>query len=361
MVLLIRKLKIADDDAGDYTIGGKPQILKTNPGMITDQQRTAAEAWDATYKRFYTSKASRCTAAALKQVEWGLVPLIREQVELSVTPQQFKAENLEIRNGARLRAGICNNTVRQEHMLLNGMYRVGIKAKIVKHNPAKDVPMPPKVQGFVQTPTPQTLPHLLKTVHDEHRSSKNPGTVVLGRAKNLWLWRRDTAIIVLAARTAIRFAEILRLVLSDYQPDVGRIAIRIAKDREPRYVPIYADVIKVINDWLKERPKDALCDNIFLSDRYLPMIVNTWSKEFRRYAVKAGMPGVTPRSLRHYAITEMAKKNLLAGAAVAGHSSLATTRGYLHNNFEHTQAVLAEVAHIDLNKIGDQRSTKRRI
>ena len=360
MALLVKKLKNAED-AGDYMIGGTPQTLKGNPGSITAEQKSAAEAWDTLYKRFYTSKASRCTEAALKQVEWGLLPSIREQVEQGVTPQRFIGDHLEIRNASRLQAGIGNNTVRQEHMLFTAMYRVGIRAKIVKHNPGLDVKMPPRVKTYVKVPTPKTLPHLLKIVHDEHKPSKNSGTRVLGKTKNVWLWRRDTAIIVLAARTALRPAEIFRLVLADFQPDVGRIAVQIAKGRTYRYVPIYADVICAIEAWLKERPKDALCDNIFVSDRFLPMIVNTWSKEFRRYAVKAGMPGVTPRSLRHYAITEMAQTNLLAGAAAAGHTSLATTRGYLHNDFQHTQTALAEVAHIDLTGIGDQRKTKRRI
>jgi integrase len=356
---LIGKLKIEQE--ADYCVGGRPQVLTQNPGAITAEQKVAAEAWNTLYKRFYSSKASRCTPAALKQVEWGLVPLIREQVEQGVTPQAFRDEHLEIRNGTRLQEGISNNTVRQEHMLLTAMYRVAIRAKLVKHNPGEDVKMPPRVKPYVSTPTPKSLAHLLKVVHDEHRVSKNPGTVVLGKKKNVWLWRRNTAIIVLAARTGMRPAEILRLVLGDYQPDMGRIVIRVAKDREPRYVPIYSDVCQALDAWLKERPKDALCDNIFVSDRFLPMLVNTWSKEFRRYAVKAGMPGVTPRSLRHYAITEMAKTNLLAGAAAAGHTSLSTTRGYLHNDFAHTQEALAGVAHIDLNGIGDQRKTKRRI
>ncbi len=359
MPRLVTKIKIEQE--ADYLIGGTTQVLKDNPGAITPEQKAAASAWDALYKRFYASKASRCTPAALRQVEWGLVPLIREQVEAGVTPQSFRDEHLEMRNATRLQKGISNNTVRQEHMLLTAMYRIGIKAKLVKNNPGTDVQMPPRIKPYIHTPTPKSLTHLLKVVHDEHRVSKNPGTVVLGKIKNVWLWRRDTAIIVLAARTGMRPAEILRLVMDDYQPDMGRVVVRVAKDREPRYVPIYSDVCQALEAWLKERPKDALCANIFVSDRYLPMAVNTWSKEFRRYAIKAGMPGVTPRSLRHYAITEMAKTNLLAGAAAAGHTSLTTTRGYLHNDFAHTQSALAEVAHIDLNAIGDQRKTKRRI
>lgn len=359
MPRLITKIKIEQE--ADYLIAGQPQVLAKNHGAISAEQKAAAEAWDALYKRFYASKASRCTPAVLKQVEWGLVPLIREQVELGVTPQEFRDENLEIRNGKRLQGGISNNTIRQEHMLCTAMYKVGIKARLVKHNPGLEVKMPPRVKTYVKVPTTKTLPHLLKIVHDEHRVSKNPGTVVLGKKKNVWLWRRDTAIIVLAARTGMRPAEIFRLVLDDYHPDEKQVIVRIAKGRTYRKVPIYADSIAAIDAWLKERPKDTLCENIFVSDRFLPMVVNTWSKEFRRYAIKAGMLGVTPRSLRHYGITEMAKINLLAGAAAAGHTSLSTTRGYLHNDFEHTKEALAGVAHIDLTGIGDQRKTKRRI
>ena len=134
---------------------------------------------------------------------------------------------------------------------------------VLKKNPLIAYEMPPKVRAYVPTPTLTSLKTLLKTVHDLRRSSKVAGAAYLSREKNAFLHRRDTAIIVFAARTGEQPGEIFRTALSDYQPDEGRVAIRVAKDREPRFVPIYGDVIAVINDWLKVRPKDCPSDYLF--------------------------------------------------------------------------------------------------
>ena len=322
----------------DYFIGGKGQCLKLNSGTITESQQEAAAAWDACYQRFYTYKASRCESAAMQQVEWNLLPTIRDMVEQSIRPQDFQAVHLETRIGKRKQAGISDTTLRQECMLLTAMFRIAVKNKLVKKSPLVGYEMPPRVKPYIRTASPTELQHLLKVVRDMHKPSLNPNAKHMGKDKNALLSLRDTAIIILGARTAMPSGEILRLILADYQPDQGRVAIRIAKDREPRFAPIYADGIAVVNAYLKVRPKDALCESLFISDRGLPMVVNSWAKEFKKYASAAGLSEITPRSLRHYGLTQMAQTNLLAATAAAGHSSLATTRGYLHNDFAHTRS-----------------------
>lgn len=315
-------------------------------------------SWNELFIRFHNYKASRCEASTLKQVEWNLLPVIAEMKQQGITLQDFTAADLEARIARRKREGIKNSTSRTECMLMNAMLTLGVKEKFLKKNPLIAYEMPPKVRPYVPTPTLTSLKTLLKTVHDLRRPSKAAGAAYLSREKNAFLHRRDTAIIVFAARTGERPGEIFRTALSDYQPDEGRVAIRVAKDREPRFVPIYGDVIAVINDWLKVRPKDCPSDYLFVSDRGLQMSVNTWAKEFKKYAVAAGMAEITPRSLRHFSLTLMAETNLLAAAA-AGHSSLSTTRGYLHNNFAHTRAALAKVAHLDMTGLEDGRRKKR--
>ncbi len=316
-------------------------------------------SWNELFVRFHNHKASRCEASTLKQVEWNLLPVIAEMEQQGITLQDFTAADLEARIARRKRGGIKNSTSRTECMLMNAMLTLGVKEKFLKKNPLIAYEMPPKVRAYVPTPTLTSLKVLLKTVHDLRRPSKAAGAAYLSREKNAFLHRRDTAIIVFAARTGERPGEIFRTALSDYQPGEGRVAIRVAKDREPRFVPIYGDVIAVINDWLKVRPKDCPSDYLFVSDRGLQMSVNTWAKEFKKYAVAAGMAEITPRSLRHFGLTLMAETNLLAAAAAAGHSSLSTTRGYLHNNFAHTRAALAKVAHLDMTGLEDGRRKKR--
>lgn len=41
--------------------------------------------------------------------------------------------------------------------------------------------------------------------------------------------------------------EPFKLLTEDYQPNAGRVMIHTAKDREPRFVPIYDDVILAVD------------------------------------------------------------------------------------------------------------------
>ena len=315
--------------------------------------------WAPLYKRFYTFKAARCEKVTLRSVGWYLLPLIRDMEEQGVTLQEFTELHMEERMARRKQAGINNNTLRSEIMLANSMFELGVKAKMIGANPLKDYKMPPKVKASIPTPTPPKLRKFLKTVHDMRLVSRNPNAAFLTPEKNRFLWRRDTAIIVLDARTGMRPCEPFKLLMEDYQPEAGRVVIRTAKDREPRFVPIYDDVIMAVDAWLKVRPKNAASNYLFVSDRGSQMTVAAWSRLFKVYATEAGMPEITPRALRHYGLTAMAEVNLLAASKAAGHSSLATTKGYLHNDFEHTRQALESVGRIDLSEIEDKRHKER--
>ena len=316
-------------------------------------------AWAALYKRFYTYKAARCEAVTLKSVGWYLLPLICDMEAQGVTAQDFSDFHMEERMARRKQRGINNNTLRSEIMLASSMFEIGVKAKLISSNPLKGYQMPAKVKPCIPTPTPPKLRKLLKTVHDMRLVSKNPNAAFLTPEKNRFLWRRDTAIIVLDARTGMRACEPFKLLMEDYQPEAGRVVIRTAKDREPRFVPIYEDVILAVDAWLKVRPKNASSNYLFVSDRGSQMTVAAWSRLFKVYSREAGMPEITPRALRHYGLTAMAEVNLLAASKAAGHSSLATTKGYLHNDFEHTRAALEAVGQIDLTEIEDKRHKAR--
>ena len=315
--------------------------------------------WTALFKRFYTFKAARCEPVTLKSVNWYLLPLISDMIEKGVGPKEFSDYHMEERMARRKQQGINNNTLRSEIMLANSMFELGVKSRLVPANPLRGYQMPAKVKPHIPTPTPARLRKLLKAVHDMRLVSRNPNAAFLTPEKNRFLWRRDTAIIVLDARTGMRPCEPFKLLVEDYQPEAGRVVIRTAKDREPRFVPIYDDVILAVDAWLRVRPKNAASNYLFVSDRGSQMTVAAWSRMFKTYATEAGMPEITPRALRHYGLTAMAEVNLLAASKAAGHSSLATTKGYLHNDFEHTRQALEAVGRIDLSEIEDKRHKER--
>ena len=325
---------------------------------VTGATPEIADGWWHAFLRYRASKASRCVASSVKSVDWYCFPVIVQAVRNGVSIDKYRASDFEDRQAARKQAGIRNNTLRKEAMTVKAMLATGVHERLIKRNPLANYIMAPKVKPFVATPTPTTFPGLLRAVLDHYRPAKNPGAANISKTKGTFLRNRDVAIIVLLARGAMRPCEVFALRLSDYQPTEGRVVVRIAKDREPRYVPIYHDVTSVIDAYLKVRPA-ADTDFLFVNDRGGQIKVDWWSKHFKSFATAAGMPDVTPRALRHYGLTQNSMVNLLAASKAAGHSSLATTKGYLHNQWEDTRAALAAVPHIDMSAIQGERSRKR--
>ena len=172
-------------------------------------------AWAVLFKRFCTFKAARCEKVTLKSVDWYLLPLIRDMEAQGVTLQEFSDFHMEERMARRKQQGINNNTLRSEIMLANSMFEIGVKARLILVNPLKGYQMPPKVKPHLPTPTPPRLKKLLKTAHDMRMPSRNPNAVFLTPEKNRFLWRRDTAIIVLGARTGMRPCELFKLTVED--------------------------------------------------------------------------------------------------------------------------------------------------
>ena len=315
------------------------------------------DPWWKAMERFRTNKAARCEAAAVKVSQWNLMPVVRDAVAQGLALADYREAHFESRQARRKEAGIANTTLRREAFETDNFFGIAVRERLIKRNPLAAYKMAPKVKSYVHYPTQTGFTDLLRAPRDHYRT---PGMAHLTKRKIDFLHARDVAIIALMGRAAMRPSEVFNLLVSDYQPSEGRVIIRTAKDREPRYVPIYGDVIQVTDAYKKVRLA-ADTNFLFVSDRGEKIKTDWWSKHFKVFAVAAGIPDVTPRALRHYGLTAMANTNLLAAASAAGHSSLTTTKGYLHNNWEDTKAALAAVPHADISAAQDGRSSKRKI
>jgi integrase len=316
--------------------------------------------WWRAFDGFRTSKASRCAASTVASVGWYCWPVAVEAVTTGIAIEDYKESDFAVRQARRKQAGTRNNTLRKEVMLNRGMFGDAVRARLIKRDPLRDYKMASKVRPHIACPTPDGFVSLLMAARDHYRPSVNPGAAKMRRVKAAAMAARDVAMVMLQGRCALRPCELNNLQKADYHPKEGYIVIETAKDNEPRRVPIYGDVIQYVDAWLKVRWA-CETDYLFISDRGDRIKVDWWSKHFKSFAKAAGMPEVTPRGLRHYGLTEAAKVNLLAASAAAGHSSPATTRNYLHNNFEHTKEALSSVPQVDTTKLAvpDGRRSKR--
>ena len=139
---------------------------------------------------------------------------------------------------------------------------------------------------------------------------------------------RDKAIIGVFLFCGLRKSELIDLTLFDVKNDYLYIHGKGDKDRE---VPINTTCKKMINDWLRIRPKSEY-QNVFLShlnkpfsDTSINYILETWCKKIK-------VSYLSPHKLRHSCATMLMDQgyDIRQIQEFLGHSDISTTQIYTH-------------------------------
>lgn len=162
--------------------------------------------------------------------------------------------------------------------------------------------------------------------------------------------RRDMAILVTLWNTGLRLAELLSLDLTvvDFEDEVFHTVRR----KGGKILPVYfnVDVTIALRRWLwqrREYPDAATNPALFLSDRGRRLSSRAVEDLVAKYARLAGMDKrVTPHVLRHSTATALirAGNGIEVVADVLAHSSLDTTRHYIHLVGEQLHTAVASLA-----------------
>lgn len=171
------------------------------------------------------------------------------------------------------------------------------------------------------------------------------------------LGRRDHALLLFLARTGARASEVAALDVDDLRLEAPAQVLLHGKGSKDRVVPLTPDLVTVLRELAKSRPR---------SSRHEPAFTNARGKRLTRWgithilarAVKAAAsktaPGlrvrrVSPHVLRH----TNGMHHLQSGVDLAtiqsllGHASIATTHLYVEANTEMKRAALAKGQHDD--------------
>jgi integrase/recombinase XerC len=161
--------------------------------------------------------------------------------------------------------------------------------------------------------------------------------------------RRDMAILVTLWNTGLRLFELLSLDLSvvDFETEVFRTVRRKGGKVQP--VHFNVDVTIALRRWLWQRKEypAAAGPALFLSDRGRRLSSRAVEDLVAKYARLAGIDKhVTPHVLRHSTATALirAGNGIEVVADVLAHSSLDTTRHYVHLVGEQVHAAVASLA-----------------
>ena len=148
---------------------------------------------------------------------------------------------------------------------------------------------------------------------------------------------RNFAILSVLIFTGMRRSELLELRLGDVDREAGVVLIRNGKGGRARSVPLVADAVQAVDDWLEFRPEcghDYLFATTHGNRIHATRLQIIWKRVLRDSGITR--PGVSLHTLRHSAATLLLQNgvDLVSIQQILGHTRLDTTAVYLHTNTE---------------------------
>jgi site-specific recombinase XerD len=157
-----------------------------------------------------------------------------------------------------------------------------------------------------------------------------------------WIGRRDRILLLVAARTGLRNAEIRSLRRRDVHFGVGAHVRCSGKGRKMRCTPLRCDVAAAVESWLTERGGGP-DDPVFPSSRGGFLSADALQRLVARHAAAASATcsslvgrSITPHTLRHTTAMTLLRRGVdqTVIALWLGHESTETTQIYLHADMQ---------------------------
>ena len=153
---------------------------------------------------------------------------------------------------------------------------------------------------------------------------------------NSLLTHRDKAMVLLMLLAGLRKSEVLKLGLKDIDFGQHTLMVREGKGGHQRVVAISDTGLRELMSYLNEERPVSHSDKAFLvlkgKNRGQPLTIRALDTIIEYHRRKANTPGVQCHRMRHTCFTRLRQggMSLEALQAQAGHSSINTTRIYLH-------------------------------
>jgi len=165
-----------------------------------------------------------------------------------------------------------------------------------------------------------------------------------------WMGRRDRALLLVAAQTGLRAAELIGLRCQDVVLVCGAHVRCLGKGRRERCTPLRRDAVATLRAWMRElngHPSDPLFPNArgqSLSHDGLAYILAKCVATARGKCPSLLKKRVTPHVLRHSLAMDLLQHGIDRSiiALWLGHQSMETTQIYLHANLELKEQALAK-------------------
>lgn len=169
---------------------------------------------------------------------------------------------------------------------------------------------------------------------------------------------RDYAIILLAFGTGLRCSDIVSLCFSDVDWKNGLVTIRQQKSMEMISLPLNAEIMNVLADYILHYRPACETQQIFLSSTFPPKPISrcTLYKLLRKYETSAGITHKAGRgfhSLRRSFATELSSADVPISiiSSMLGHKDIDEDRPYLSYNQKQTAFIAMDFSKIPITSI----------
>ena len=144
---------------------------------------------------------------------------------------------------------------------------------------------------------------------------------------------RMRAILELMYASGLRVSEVVTLKIHDIDIDAG-ILTCTGKGSKTRRVPVGSSAIEWLKSYLVVRRKfeNIEADKMFVNSNGSPISRQSIYVSITEYAVKCGLTGVSPHTLRHSFATHLVQNNadIRSVQQMLGHADISTTQIYTH-------------------------------
>jgi len=176
----------------------------------------------------------------------------------------------------------------------------------------------------------------------EFLSEHETAAIVAAPDPTTWIGRRDRTLLLVAAQTGLRNAELRSLRRRDVAVGVGSHLRCCGKGRKARSTPMRRDVATVLEAWLLEQtaapdaPVFPTLRGGFLSSDALQRLVARHAAAAAKTCSSLARRTITPHTLRHTAAMDLLRRgvDLTVIALWLGHESIETTQIYLHADMQ---------------------------
>lgn len=252
--------------------------------------------------------------------------------------EAFAAQDLKSVNYSQIRSwiitmvnkGLSNRSVNRKVSALNSFYKFLIKVGNIQTSPlAKHKAL--KVQKKVQIPFSE------QEIHE----------VLCQDMGNDFTMVRNKLIVELLYSTGMRRSELINLNLNDIDFDQKQIKV-LGKRNKERFIPLIAPVIETLKVYLEHHHNYSYSSKsspLFITIRgqriYNTLVYRIVNEYFTKVSSKVKK---SPHILRHSFATHLLNQgaDLNAVKELLGHSSLAATQVYTHNNISELKKVYAK-------------------